>query len=346
MSRWFRHYAGMMRDDKLVRVAVKSKQTVERVTWIWGAILESAAEIDDGGRYEIDHEEIAYFLRAEVDDIAAIEAALAVAGRVEDGRVAKWKDRQFQADRTGGKSRGSEPYVYFIGSAWGEAVKVGFSRNPWSRVLEFQTGSPTKLSVLAAFKASTNSEIDIHTMLAEYRRSGEWFELPQTATRVIEGAATGKKATYEELVGLLRATLRSATNTETETETDIQLADANCRPEPAPKPAVSLVDQLWTDGILTLETMHVVPPKARSMVGKWLKDTGSDAGRVLWAINEAQIHGSGDPIPYITRVLSDRSTQPAPPHRQAKPNSLLDGLEEIENLRFGNNVQPFARIAN
>lgn len=35
----------------------------------------------------------------------------------------------------------------------------------------------------------------------------------------------------------------------------------------------------------------------------------------------------------------------APPHRQAKSNSLLEGLEEIENLRFGN-VQSFARIAN
>ena len=43
MSRWFRHYAGMMRDDKLVRAAIKSKQSIERVLWIWGAVLESAA---------------------------------------------------------------------------------------------------------------------------------------------------------------------------------------------------------------------------------------------------------------------------------------------------------------
>ncbi len=63
MSRWFRHYAGMMRDDKLVRVSIKSKQSVERVCWVWCAILESAAEIDDSGRYEIEHEEIARFLR-------------------------------------------------------------------------------------------------------------------------------------------------------------------------------------------------------------------------------------------------------------------------------------------
>lgn len=343
MSRWFRHYAGMMRDDKLVRVALKSRQTVERVTWVWGAILESAAELDDGGRYEIDHGEIAYFLRAEETEIATIETALATAGRVEGSCVSKWKDRQFQADRTGGKSRGSESYVYFIGSAWGGAVKIGFSRNPWSRVLEFQTGSPAKLSVLAAFKASANSEIDIHTLLAEHRRSGEWFELPQNATQVIERASTGKKATYEELVAALRVALRSATITETELETDIPVANAT-GPAPREKPALSPTDQLWTEGVATLvETMHVRQDRARSMIGKWLKDTGSDAGRVLWAIGEASIHGTGDPIPYITRVLSDRPTGPPPP-RQAKRNSLLDGLDEIER-RFAPNVQQFPRIA-
>jgi hypothetical protein len=95
------------------------------------------------------------------------------------------------------------------------------------------------------------------------------------------------------------------------------VASATGCDDAAPKPALSLVDQLWTDGIVTLETMRVIGPKARSMVGKWLKDTGSDAGRVLWAINEAQVHGSGDPIPYISRVLSDRSTGQRAPPRQA-----------------------------
>ena len=30
MSRWFRHYAGLCRDEKLVSVAIKSKQPIER----------------------------------------------------------------------------------------------------------------------------------------------------------------------------------------------------------------------------------------------------------------------------------------------------------------------------
>jgi len=100
MSRWFRHYAGMARDDKLVRAAIKSGQPVERVVWLWAAILESAAEIDDGGRYDLDTAEAAYFLRASTDDLDAIVAALAACGRVADGCVVKWGDRQFQSDRS------------------------------------------------------------------------------------------------------------------------------------------------------------------------------------------------------------------------------------------------------
>jgi hypothetical protein len=98
MSRWFRHYSGMMRDEKLVAVAVKAKQPVERVLWVWGAILESAAEVNDNGRYDIDPSEIAYFLRADEADICLILDGLTNADRVASGFVVKWSNRQFQSD--------------------------------------------------------------------------------------------------------------------------------------------------------------------------------------------------------------------------------------------------------
>ena len=98
MNRWFRHYAGMMRDDKLVRAAVRSKQPVERVVWVWGAILESAAELQDGGRYDFDADEAAYFLRCEPADLVTISDALCDLGRIDSGKVTKWGDRQFESD--------------------------------------------------------------------------------------------------------------------------------------------------------------------------------------------------------------------------------------------------------
>ncbi len=100
MSRWFRHYAGMMRDEKLVSAAVKAKQPVERVAWVWGAILESAAEINDGGRYEFDCGEAAYFLRCGDDELAIILSTLADLGRLHEDRICKWADRQYESDNS------------------------------------------------------------------------------------------------------------------------------------------------------------------------------------------------------------------------------------------------------
>lgn len=105
MSRWFRHYAGMMRDEKLVRAAVRAKQPVERVVWVWGALLESAAELNDGGRYDFEIEEAAYFLRCDSGDMSSIMDALCDLGRVLDGRVTKWGDRQFESDTSRERQR-------------------------------------------------------------------------------------------------------------------------------------------------------------------------------------------------------------------------------------------------
>ena len=105
MSRWFRHYAGMVRDDKLVRAALRSKQTVERVVWVWGAILESAGEINDDGKFDLDIAEIAYFLRADEADIRSILDSLHQLDRIHENRVAKWGDRQFQSDQSADRVR-------------------------------------------------------------------------------------------------------------------------------------------------------------------------------------------------------------------------------------------------
>lgn len=105
MSRWFRHYAGMMRDEKLVSAAVKSRQPVERVVWVWGAILESASEINDNGRYDFDAGEAAYFLRCDDADLVGILACLESLGRLSGGVVVRWSDRQYSSDSAAERQR-------------------------------------------------------------------------------------------------------------------------------------------------------------------------------------------------------------------------------------------------
>jgi hypothetical protein len=90
----------MMRDEKLVAAAIRSKQPVHLVVWVWGAILESAAERDEDGLFELDAGEAAYFLRTDEADIRAVLDALANAGRLAEGRVVKWGDRQYQSDKS------------------------------------------------------------------------------------------------------------------------------------------------------------------------------------------------------------------------------------------------------
>jgi hypothetical protein len=105
MSRWFRHYAGMVRDDKLVRAALHSKQSIERVIWVYSAILESAAEINDEGRFDFDTGEAAYFLRADEDELRTIVASLEACGRIAESRVVRWKHRQFISDSSAERVR-------------------------------------------------------------------------------------------------------------------------------------------------------------------------------------------------------------------------------------------------
>ncbi len=98
MSRWFRHYAGLARDDKLVRVALKSEQPIERVVWIYACLLESAAELNEGGRFDFDVSEAAYFLRCDERDIAVVMEWLERGERIDGCRVTKWNERQFKSD--------------------------------------------------------------------------------------------------------------------------------------------------------------------------------------------------------------------------------------------------------
>lgn len=143
MSRWFRHYAGMMRDEKFVRIALKTGQSVERVVWIWGAILESAAEINADGKYEVDTAEIAYFLRAKAADVCNIIEALKELGRLHDNSVVKWRHRQFVGDGSAERQRRYRDKRKALGDVpehvTSDVTQASLSRNGDAPELETET---------------------------------------------------------------------------------------------------------------------------------------------------------------------------------------------------------------
>lgn len=262
MSRWFRHYAGMMRDEKLVRVALRSKQPIERVLWVWGAILESAAEVNDGGRFDMDLEEVAYFLRADESDMSAVLTELTEAGRVTDGVVANWSSRQFQSD--GNSTRGSEGYVYVIGSGWADPLKIGYSRNPWARVVELRSdpvanrsnsvvfgsdpatpaeAAPKRAKVLCTFRTGGNSAAEALQLLEPYSVAGGWINLTEELANSIKLLGSKRGATYDDLLELLRSELRSYSYGPPETESESDLKRRGART--ARPPRATMISKDW-----------------------------------------------------------------------------------------------------
>lgn len=97
-----------------------------------------------------------------------------------------------------------------------------------------------------------------------------------------------------------------------------------------PAEPLSVRDRLWFDGVLTLRGLGMTDPGARRLIGKLLRDTGGDAGRIHWAIDEARAAETGDPVPYVTRLLNDTPTarpqSRASPARRGTGNGFLDAL--------------------
>lgn len=66
-------------------------------------------------------------------------------------------------------------WVYLIGGKQGP-LKIGWSKDPWKRAHEFQTGNFQTLHVYAKREGTQADEREIHERLKDHRVRGEWFE--------------------------------------------------------------------------------------------------------------------------------------------------------------------------
>lgn len=105
MTRWYRAYAGTVKDDKLAEAAIVAGCSRSIAIAAWHAILESAAETADGGRFETTPRRIAAILGEPAATIEAVISAMAEIGMIESGAVVAWKARQFESDSSTERSR-------------------------------------------------------------------------------------------------------------------------------------------------------------------------------------------------------------------------------------------------
>lgn len=105
MSRWYRAYAGTVKDDKLAEVSVIAGCSRSVSIAVWHAILESAAETDDGGRFETTPRRVAAALCEPAAVIEAAFAAMTEIGMLDGDAVGAWKRRQYESDKSTERSR-------------------------------------------------------------------------------------------------------------------------------------------------------------------------------------------------------------------------------------------------
>ena len=88
-------------------------------------------------------------------------------------------------------------------------IKIGFSRNPDSRVRELATGAPAKLTFLGQVDGPISLETALHRHLRNYRVSGEWFRDCEQVREAMRLALAGENFEgqhfrYPELVAALK----------------------------------------------------------------------------------------------------------------------------------------------
>lgn len=82
--------------------------------------------------------------------------------------------------------------IYFIRNDEADCIKIGHSRQPWTRLSTLQVGSPSPLRIVGLVAAAIKIESIIHEWHFQERRRGEWF--------LDQGVVTGwlKEVTYGE----------------------------------------------------------------------------------------------------------------------------------------------------
>jgi hypothetical protein len=91
--------------------------------------------------------------------------------------------------------------IYFILAADLNALKIGFTTDPWNRLRILQTGCPAKLELLAFVEGGQEDEARLHSQFAMLRKHGEWFEFAPTLQTYVATLAPAEKRRNRKALG-------------------------------------------------------------------------------------------------------------------------------------------------
>jgi len=204
-NQWLRLWHDMPNDPKWRTIARVSKQPISLVKSVYLHLLVDSSQNKDRGLFSISTEDLSSALDAEDEDIRAILESMQ--GRVLNGkRLSGWQERQ-PALETGGDGNNSSSYgsnyVYYVSCRSTGLVKIGVSRNPWSRLKDLQTAAGSKYEMLASIKTDMRSEVEVHKLFSASRVRGEWFKYTEALSRVVDALKSKEIEDYASMIALI-----------------------------------------------------------------------------------------------------------------------------------------------
>lgn len=132
-------------------------------------------------------------------------------GGVPIGGTLVWNLDPFWVKHVENKQVRSGSYVYVVGTE--NAVKIGKTKSPWSRLSELKVGSPDPLELLLLIGCQQyidrgGVESALHTALRRYRIKGEWFDRSGEGVQVLLNYPG--LLPWDTIEGMLRRGIRSA----------------------------------------------------------------------------------------------------------------------------------------
>ena len=229
---WFRLYHEFSTDPKIQMMSEANQRR-----YIMILCLRCSNDLKP-----VSDNEIAFQLRITIDEWVESKQ-LFIKNKLidEENKPIKWDERQYIKEGSVETNADNGNYVYFVGasSLFDEfsslsVVKIGFSKNPWARLKELQTGNNEELRILATIKTNSHSETQLHDILNSYRKNGEWFKYAPALAFLINKINTKQIKDYEKLleeaaryvastVVDTTSELRSTTITTTDTDTDTDI---------------------------------------------------------------------------------------------------------------------------
>lgn len=114
--------------------------------------------------------------------------------RVQGGwQVVNYTKYREKREESGPPKVAKPTLVYFARS--GDAIKIGCSQNPWSRLTELRTGSPVGVELIATMPGSFELEKQLHLRFAKLRINREWFRADDELVAYVATVAATELAT-------------------------------------------------------------------------------------------------------------------------------------------------------